>query len=71
MVVTDVAPLGLFRQPKGLERDTNGDLYILDQQNFRIRKIEKATNMMSTVAGVGIIVLRRPAVVAPATKTGL
>ncbi len=54
MVVTDVAPLGLFRQPKGLERTANGDLYILDQQNFRIRKIEKATGMMSTVAGVGM-----------------
>ncbi len=54
MVVTDVAPLGLFRQPKGLERTPNGDLYILDQQNFRIRKIDKATNMMSTVAGNGM-----------------
>jgi O-acetylserine/cysteine efflux transporter len=26
---------------------------------------------LATVAGVGIIVLRRPAVVAPATKTGI
>lgn len=54
MLVSDVAPLGLFRQPKALERAPNGDLYILDQQNFRIRKIEKATNMISTVAGVGM-----------------
>jgi O-acetylserine/cysteine efflux transporter len=26
---------------------------------------------LATVAGVGIIVIRRPAVVAPATKTGI
>jgi len=54
MLVTDVAPLSIFKQPKGLERAPNGDLYILDQQNFRIRKIEKATGMMSTVAGNGM-----------------
>lgn len=32
-LVTDVAPLSLFKQPKALERAPNGDLYILDQQN--------------------------------------
>lgn len=54
MVVTDVAPLSLFKQPKALERAPNGDLYILDQQNFRVRKIEKATGMLSTIAGNGM-----------------
>lgn len=54
MLVDEVAPLGLFRQPKGLERASNGDLYILDQQNFRVRKIEKATGLISTVAGNGM-----------------
>ncbi len=44
----------LFRQPKALELDSQGNLYILDQQNFRVRKWDKATNLMSTVAGNGM-----------------
>ncbi len=44
----------LFKQPKALELDAQGNLYILDQQNFRVRKWDKATNMMSTVAGNGM-----------------
>jgi DNA-binding beta-propeller fold protein YncE len=44
----------LFRQPKGLELDADGNAYILDQQNFRIRKIDRATGAMSLVAGNGM-----------------
>ena len=44
----------LFRQPKGLELDGDDNMYILDQQNFRIRKIERATGAMSLVAGNGM-----------------
>jgi hypothetical protein len=44
----------LFRQPKGLELDAAGNMYILDQQNFRIRKIDRATGAMSLVAGNGM-----------------
>jgi hypothetical protein len=43
-----------FKQPKGLELDDAGDMYVLDQQNFRIRKIERATGAMSLVAGNGM-----------------
>src|SRR5690606_40332169 len=39
----------LFRQPKALEYDAAGNLYILDQQNFRVRKVDATTGMMSTV----------------------
>lgn len=42
-----------FKQPKGLELDADGNMYVLDQQNFRIRKIERATGAMSLVAGNG------------------
>ncbi len=42
-----------FKQPKALERDSAGNLYILDQQNFRIRKITAATGVISTIAGSG------------------
>src|SRR5690606_35018048 len=34
------ACLALFRQPKALELGPNGERYIVDQQNFRIRKID-------------------------------
>jgi hypothetical protein len=44
----------LFRQPKGLELDADGNMFILDQQNFRVRKIERATGAMSLVAGNGM-----------------
>ncbi len=43
-----------FKQPKGLELDADGNAFILDQQNFRIRKIERETGAMSLVAGNGM-----------------
>jgi sugar lactone lactonase YvrE len=43
-----------FKQPKGLELDAQGNMFILDQQNFRIRKIEAATGAMSLYAGNGM-----------------
>jgi DNA-binding beta-propeller fold protein YncE len=43
-----------FKQPKGLELDAAGNMYILDQQNFRIRKIDAATGAMALVAGNGM-----------------
>src|SRR5690606_5007440 len=47
------AAMATFKQPKGLELDADGNMFILDQQNFRIRKIERATGAMSLVAGNG------------------
>ncbi len=44
----------VFKQPKGLEIDAQGNLYILDQQNFRIRKVDQATRLISTIAGNGM-----------------
>src|SRR3954470_9192359 len=44
----------VFKQPKALEADAAGNLYILDQQNFRIRKVDKATGVISTIAGNGM-----------------
>jgi hypothetical protein len=43
----------LFKQPKALELDAAGNMYILDQQNFRVRRVEATTRMMATVAGNG------------------
>lgn len=46
--------MAVFKQPKALSADAEGNLYILDQQNFRIRRIEKATGVISTIAGNGM-----------------
>jgi hypothetical protein len=46
--------MATFKQPKALSMDAAGNLYILDQQNFRIRKVDKATGTMSTIAGNGM-----------------
>ena len=43
----------LFKQPKALEIDAAGNLYIADQQNWRIRKVEAGSNNLSTIAGDG------------------
>jgi sugar lactone lactonase YvrE len=40
--------------PRGLTTDTNGDLYVADSFNHAIRKINKATNIITTIAGNGI-----------------
>ncbi len=37
----------------GLAFDSNGDLYIADYQNYRIRKITMSTGIITTVAGNG------------------
>ena len=44
----------LFKQPKALELDAAGNMYILDQQNFRVRRVDATTRMMATVAGNGM-----------------
>ncbi|HEY3500430.1 MAG TPA: hypothetical protein VGK73_37315 [Polyangiaceae bacterium] len=50
----DGGPLAsaVFKQPKALTGDAEGNLYIGDQQNFRVRKVD-AEGIVSTIAGVG------------------
>jgi hypothetical protein len=47
------ATVATFRQPKALQLDGDGNMFVLDQQNFRVRKIDRATGAMSLVAGIG------------------
>ncbi len=47
------AKLALFRQPKALELGPQGERYILDQQNWRIREID-AAGIINTIAGTGV-----------------
>lgn len=47
------AELALFKQPHKLARAGDGTLYIQDQQNYRIRRID-LDGIISTVAGSGV-----------------
>ncbi len=47
------ASLALFRQPKALVLGPNGERYIIDQQNWRIREID-AAGIIDTIAGTGV-----------------
>lgn len=42
-----------FRNPRGITIASNGDIYIADSSNHRIRKIDSSNNV-STVAGTGL-----------------
>ena len=42
-----------LKNPFGLALNRNGDLFIADKSNHRIRKISKTTGLISTVAGTG------------------
>jgi hypothetical protein len=47
------ASQALFKQPRALELGPEGERYIVDQQNFRIRRID-ASGIINTIAGSGI-----------------
>lgn len=49
-----LASTALFRQPSRLALDEAQNIFILDQQNQRIRRIDAQTNMVSTVVGNGM-----------------
>jgi sugar lactone lactonase YvrE len=39
--------------PRGIARDSAGNVFVADQGNHRIRKIDAATKLISTIAGTG------------------
>ncbi len=41
-------------EPEGVTIDGNGNIYIADTGNHRVRKVDAATGLMSTLAGVGV-----------------
>lgn len=47
------ASRALFRQPKSLELDAQSNMYILDQGNLRVRRID-ASGVITTIAGNGM-----------------
>jgi PKD repeat protein/sugar lactone lactonase YvrE len=40
-------------RPEGIALDANGNLYIADARNGRVRKVDAATGIISTIAGTG------------------
>ncbi len=42
-----------INQPRGIAIDEQGNVYFADQANFRIRKVDAATGIITTVAGNG------------------
>ena len=49
------ATLAQLWSPMGITLDANGNLYIADQLNHRIRRVEAATGVIETIAGTGTI----------------
>jgi gliding motility-associated-like protein len=47
------ATSALLQQPQGIAIDSKGNLYIADFLNSRVRKIDAATGIISTIAGTG------------------
>jgi len=48
------AVLAELNQPQGVTVDGNGNLYIADTSNHRIRKVDAVSGIISTVAGNGV-----------------
>lgn len=42
---------GCLNEPKGVTVDCHGNVYVADSENHLVRKVDRATGMLSTVAG--------------------
>lgn len=43
-----------LKRPESIRFDSKDNMYILDQGNYRIRKVDTKTGIISTIAGIGI-----------------
>jgi hypothetical protein len=48
------ATLAKLKRPTGIGVDSSGNVYFIDQDNQRVRKVTRATGIVSTVAGNGV-----------------
>ena len=61
-----------FRQPQGLALSPDGNtLYVADTRNHAVRKIDLATNEVTTIAGTGKQLEKLPGAASKATETAL
>jgi hypothetical protein len=49
-----IGAAALFNAPSGVAYDNNGNLFVADSGNFRIRKINLSTYQVTTVSGSGV-----------------
>ena len=49
-----LATAASFNLAEGVAFDTSGNLYIADHQHYRVRKIDKVTGIITTIAGSGV-----------------
>jgi len=49
------ATAAFLNYPNDIAFDTFGNLFIVDAQNYRVRKVDMTTNIISTVVGTGVI----------------
>ncbi len=45
----------VFNVPKSIVIDPDGNIYVLDQRNERVRKISADGSMINTIAGIGLV----------------
>lgn len=50
----DIATAALLNEPKNIALDTMGNLYIADSENHLIRKVNRQTGVITTMAGVAV-----------------
>lgn len=49
-----LATLAYLNYPRGVAVNINGDIYIADSENHRIRLVTIATGIITTIAGTGV-----------------
>lgn len=49
-----LAAQAALSQPTGLAIDAAGNVYFADQATFRVRRVDAATGLITTVAGTGV-----------------
>jgi hypothetical protein len=42
-----------FYQPRGMDADASGNIFMTDRFNYRVRRVDAATGIIATVAGTG------------------
>lgn len=60
---------GLLDGPSGVAVDADGNLFISEERNHTVRKVNAADGTIATVAGIGVLAFTSPG--APAAITGL